>query len=277
MTARHAPGVDLSLSLSKRSCLGVLLGAMAVLVAGCGGEAARKQTDAATATPPAEPPIVDLTDPGQPVPPERFTMADPARLAPGDFLEIRIFGYPELSGTFLIAQDGRINMSLVGSVLAAGKTAEELDRDLTSAFGAYYRDVDVAVNVSARTDRFVYVLGELNRPGRFDFRTGERVIHALADAGGYTNKAREDGIILLRREPDGKDHVYRLDFSHVFASVAPKDIYLQPLDVVFVPKSRYKTAYEFAADFVDILSRSATSVLILDEIQRRTTALSIGR
>lgn len=259
--------------LSKRTFLGTLLLAGGAILASCGGEAARQQS----LPPPDGQPIVDLTDPSQPVPLERFTLADAARLAPGDFLEIRIFGYPELSGTFLISQDGRINMSLVGSVLAAGKTAEELDRDLTSAFATYYRDVDVAVNVSVRTERFVYVLGELNKPGRVDFRTGERVIHALADGGGMTNKAREDGIILLRREPDGKDHVYRLDFSQLFAQVVPKDIYLQPGDVVFVPKSKYKTAYEFAADFVDILQRSSTSALVINELKRRTQVISVGQ
>jgi protein involved in polysaccharide export with SLBB domain len=270
---RNAPGDELLSFLLKpqMSATALLLGA--VLGLGCGGP----QQTAGQAPDSQEAAIVDLTEPSRPIPIERFTMPDASSIGPGDFVEIRVFGYPELSGTFLVSQDGRLNLSLVGGVMAAGKTGDELDRDLTSAYSTYYRDVDVAVNVNARSERFVYVLGELNRPGRFDFRPGERVIHSLAEAGGMTGKAREDGIILLRREPDGKDHVYRLDFSHLFAAIAPKDIYLQPGDLVFVPKSRYKTAYDFAFDFVDILSRSATTALIFDELSRRTQSLTIAR
>lgn len=259
--------------LTRSQVVAVALLFGALLPLGC----ARSAGKARTGTPEDAQAVVELTDPGKPVPPERFPTPDAAQIGPGDFLDIRILGYPELSGTFLVAADGRINQSLVGSVQASGKTTEALDRDLTAAFSAYYRDVDVAVNVNARTERFVYVLGELGRPGRYDFRPGERVIHALADAGGYTNKAREDGIILLRREADGKDHVYRLDFSRLFAMVAPQDIYLQPGDVVFVPKSRYQTVYEFAYDFIDLLGRTATTALIVDDLSRRSRNLTIAR
>jgi hypothetical protein len=47
--------------------------------------------------------------------------------------------------------------------------------------------------------------------------------------------------------------------------------------VVFVPKSKFKTAYEFAYDFLDILGRSATSALIIDDLSRRTRNLTIGQ
>jgi protein involved in polysaccharide export with SLBB domain len=123
----------------------------------------------------------------------------------------------------------------------------------------------------------VYVLGEVLRPGRFEFRTGERVIHALADGGGLTGKARETGVILLRREGDGKDHVYRLDFEGLHARMVPQDIYLQPGDVVFVPKSRYGTVQEFASGFLDVVSRAATTAVSVEVLRSRTQALTVAR
>jgi polysaccharide export outer membrane protein len=241
-------------------------------LAGCGGPETSTRDPAQPG-----PAIVDLTDPSQPLPPERFLAPDAAWVAPGDFLDLRVLGFPELSGTFLVAPDGRINLSLVGSVQAAGKSAEELDRDITTALAAYYRNLDVAVNVNARGERNVYVLGEVGRPGRYDFRTGERVLHALADAGGMTSKARETSIGLLRREADGKDHVYRLDFSHFHTMVAPKDIYLQPGDVVFVPKSRFNTVTDFATSLLDVVGRSALTALYIDDLARRTSNLTLAR
>jgi len=245
------------------------------MVSGCGGPATKSSVPAQYVD---EPAIVDLTDPSKPPPVEQFLMPDGgAKIAPGDQLDLRVLGFPELSGRYLVAQDGRVNLSLIGSVQASGKSADEFDRDLTNAFSTYYRNLDVAVNVAERADRNVFVLGEVTKPGRYDFGTGDRVMHAIATAGGMTEKARENSIILMRREPDGLDHAYRLDFSQVMTQVAPRDIYLQPGDVVFVPKSRFRTATDFASTFLDVLQRGSLTALYLDDLSRRTQSLSLPR
>jgi polysaccharide export outer membrane protein len=182
----------------------------------------------------------------------------------------------ELSGTFLVAQDGRINLGLIGSVMAAGKTADELDRELTAAYGAYFRNLDVAVNVNARAERWVYVFGEVSRPGRYDFRGGDRVVHALAQGGGMLATARESAVTLLRSEADGADHVYQLDFGRLHDRVVPQDITLRPGDVIFVPKSRFRTITDFAKEFLDVLGRSATTTLVLKDLSDRTRSLTIS-
>lgn len=255
--------------MSARACIAAATALAALLAGGgCGGPAATRATEAA---------IVDLTNPGLPLPVERFQQPDAAHIAPGDELELRVLGFAELSGNFLVAQDGKINLSLVGPVQATGRTAAELDDDITKSFAQYYRNIDVAVNVHVRAERAVYVLGEVLRPGRYDFRTGERVLHALADGGGLTSKARENSIILLRREPDGADHAYRLDFGRIHEQLAPKDIYLQPGDVVFVPKSRFSTAADFASAFLDAVGRAATTTLVIDDLTGRARSLTIAR
>lgn len=253
---------------SRRVSIAAALAVAGVAAAGCGGNAARSGP---------EPGIVDLTDPSQPVPIERFVQPPAAHIQPGDFVELRILGFPELSGSFLVAQDGRVNLSLIGSVQAAGKSVDELDRDLTAALGAYFRNLDVAVNINARGERGVYVLGEVRAGGRYVYSTGDRVLHALALAGGMTDAARENGIVLLRRESDGRDHVYRLDFARLYAGVAPSDIYLQPGDVVFVPRSRFRTVTEFAKELLDVLGRASTTALVVTDLSNRTRALTISR
>jgi polysaccharide export outer membrane protein len=238
------------------------------VVAGCGGPAPRQPGGTAA--------IVDLTQPGVPVEQSRFIGQDIAAISPGDFLELRILGFLELSGTFLVAQDGRINLGLIGSVMAAGKTADELDRELTAAYGAYFRNLDVAVNVNARAERWVYVFGEVSRPGRYDFRGGDRVVHALAQGGGMLATARESAVTLLRREADGADHVYQLDFGRLHDRVVPQDITLRPGDVIFVPKSRFRSITDFAKEFLDVLGRSATTTLVLNDLSDRTRSLTIS-
>lgn len=250
----------------------VLAGAVVVALAGCGAPAQ---------VPPGSPhatsdAVVDLTS-STPIPPERFPNPGPSLVAPGDILDLRVLGFPELTGTFLVPQDGRINLSLIGSVQAAGRTADELDRDLTNAYSTYYRNIDVAVNVSTRVERFVYVIGEVTRPGRMDFRPGDRVVHAIALGGGMTQSARENTVILLRTEADGRDHCYALDFSQFYRKMPPQDIYLQPGDVVFVPKNRLRTVTEVGSAIMDVLGRAATTALVIDDLQSRTRNLSVVR
>jgi polysaccharide export outer membrane protein len=220
--------------------------------------------------------IVDLTS-ATPIPPERFPSPGPSTVAPGDILDLRVLGFPELTGNFLVAYDGRINLSLIGSVQAAGRTADELDRDLTTAYSTYYRNIDIAVNVSTRTERFVYVIGEVLRPGRMDFRPGDRVVHAIALGGGMTASARENTVILLRTEADGKDHCYALDFSQFYRKMPPQDVHLQPGDVVFVPKNRLRTVTEVGTAIMDVVGRAALTALVIDDLQSRTRALSTTR
>lgn len=245
-------------------------------LSGCGGSAARGT--AAGEPPGGAPGILDLTNPAVPVPPEKFLKPEPALIAPGDQLEIRVLNYPEISGVFWVAPDGRINLNLIGSVEAAGKSAEQLDRDLTTAYSTYIRNLDVAVSVILRAHRYVYVLGEVYRGNRYEFETGDRVLHGLALAGGMTEKARENSVVLFRRDTDGKDHAYKLDFSHMFALLSPQDIYLQPGDVILVPKSRIRTATDFGNAIFETLSRAGTTGLLVEDITNiRNRAVTIAR
>ena len=79
-------------------------------IAGCGGSSTRSSSDEAA--------IKDLTAPSITISEEAFLAQDNATISPGDILDLRILGFPELSGYFLVAQDGRINLSLIGSVMS---------------------------------------------------------------------------------------------------------------------------------------------------------------
>ena len=48
-------------------------------------------------------------------------------------------------------------------------------------------------------------------------------------------------------------------------------------DVVFVPKAKFQTVYEFSNNFLEVLSRGATTALVIDELQRRTQELVLPR
>jgi polysaccharide export outer membrane protein len=54
------------------------------------------------------------------------------KIGPHDVLDISVFGVPDLSGTVEVAENGSAQLPLIGEVPAAGKTAEEVEKDVTS-------------------------------------------------------------------------------------------------------------------------------------------------
>jgi len=269
------PGARRPPKLSPGRLLGALaLAGTGAAVSACGGRTV-VQPSAET-----EAGIVDLTNPAAPIPTERFLKPEVARIAPGDQLFIKALSYDELNVSVTVAQDGRINLSLLGSVEAGGRTLTELDDELTQAYSSYFRNFDLAVLLVESAPRTVYVLGQVRSGGgRFQFLPGDRVLHAVALAGGMLDTARENGVILVRRDPGGPDHAYRLDFSHIHHKLAPQDIYLQPGDVVYVPKSRFRTFTDFAKEFLDVVQRATVSTLLIDDLlfRERVQSISVGR
>src|SRR5262249_36268086 len=55
-----------------------------------------------------------------------------------DVVEFSVFKVPELTRTAQVAETGTINLPLVGEVKAAGRTAQELERELAKKLGAKY-------------------------------------------------------------------------------------------------------------------------------------------
>lgn len=246
------------------------LTALGVALAGCG---APKVVQRPAAEGPA---IVNLKNPDLEVPIERLVTAKYARIAPGDRLDIRVLNVDDLTGTFLVAPDGTVNLHLVGAMQAAGRTIQEFDDSLTVALQRYFRNIDVTVNLSERAARYVYVLGQVRNPGRYEMRAGDRVLHALGAAGGLNDDSRENGVVLLRRLPDGTDEAFRLEFHHIHNVVPPRDVLVQPDDIVFVPKGRFQTIADYAKEILEIVGRAATASLVVDDLFNiRTRTISV--
>ena len=55
-----------------------------------------------------------------------------------DVLDISVFQVPELTKSVQVADTGTINLPLIGEVVVAGKTAQQVERDLTTKLGAKY-------------------------------------------------------------------------------------------------------------------------------------------
>ena len=121
-----------------------------------------------------------------------------------DKLRIEVFGVETLQRSVAVDGDGRVSFPLVGQLQAQGKTAAELaseiERGLRSA--NYVRDPDVTVNIVEAPGRTVAVDGEVARPGEFAVLPNATLMRAVALAGGLTEDARIDDVVMFRTVGD---------------------------------------------------------------------------
>lgn len=139
-----------------------------------------------------------------------------------------------------VDSQGYINMPIIGRVECAGMTREELAQNIETLIreGGYIQDPSVNVRFASLT---LSVVGEVNRPGRYDIKKDKLTIfEALALAGDMTIYGKRDDVLVVR-EVDGKNTVTTLDLRspEVFNSPC---YYLEQNDVVIVNPNKYKAA-----------------------------------
>jgi polysaccharide export outer membrane protein len=136
------------------------------------------------------------TKPGSPASPTSGSSTQ-LRLSAGDKLRVTVFGEDKLSGEYQIDTAGYLSLPLAGTIEAAGSTKPELEQALTTKLKSeYLRNPKVTVEVIAY--RPFYVLGEVQKPGEYPYRTGLNVLSAIAIGGGVTYRAN-NGTVLIQR------------------------------------------------------------------------------
>lgn len=121
----------------------------------------------------------------------------PYLLDAGDRLRVVVFGHQDLSGEFAVNSDGLIAFPLAGEVRAAQLTPQELETAIAGALEPkYLRNPRVSVEVL--NYRPFYIMGEVRGPGSYPWSSGLTVRNAVALAGGYTYRAKENYVLITR-------------------------------------------------------------------------------
>ena len=147
-----------------------------------------------------------------------------AVLRPGDRIKVTVFGEDRLSGDYEIDGSGLVSLPLTGSATAAGLTQREFESALAEKLRrAYLKEPQVTVDRVAM--RPFYILGEVEKPGEYSYRSGLDIWRAMALAGGQTYRA-SSSTVAIQRAGDTEFHDYKM----------ATDVSVGPGDVVRVPQ-----------------------------------------
>ncbi len=168
---------------------------------------------------------------------QAFTLADELYLLnPGDRLEITVWEEEQLKQDVVVLPDGSISFPLVGHITAAGKTTEELAGLLRERLRKFIPDAEINVRMLAADGNVIYVTGEVAKPGALAMTRPTNVMQALSMAGGLTEFAKKNSIIVLRREADGRNKSLPFEYGDVEdGENIDSNILLQAGDTIVVP------------------------------------------
>ncbi len=159
--------------------------------------------------------------------------ASAALLRPGDSLTITLQGIPDPSvNNVQIDEQGLLSLPYIGTVTASGLTSAELSQRIRQTYldRKFYTAIDVSVAV---TERYVYVGGEVARPGRIIWTPDLTLTKAVQAAGGFTLYAREAQVSLVRDRT-----AYAIDATLALRQ-PDQDPRLVPGDSITVPRSAF--------------------------------------
>ena len=152
----------------------------------------------------------------------------------GDVLAIAVWRYPDVSTEVVVRPDGKISVPLVNEIQAAGLTPERLRQTITAALGLYLENPSVTVQVKAVNSRQVFVVGQVAKPGAYPLNQSMTVIQLLAAAGGLTNFAKSNAVVIVR-EVGGSSVTIPFDYAaFVSGQQLNQNIALMPGDTVIV-------------------------------------------
>lgn len=153
----------------------------------------------------------------------------------GDILTITTWKEPDFTvDSVRVRSDGKITFPLLDDIQAEGLTTMDLKMAVQKKLSVYVEAPNVTVTLINPMSRQFYILGEILRTGEYPLIKKLTVMQAFALAGGFTEWADKNKILLYRRG-NNKEETIIIRYKDIINGDFSKDIQLQPDDTIIVP------------------------------------------
>ena len=160
-------------------------------------------------------------------------------IGPGDKLKVQFLMTPELGEDVTVGPDGTIALRSAGHVRAEGLTAPQLEQAITTASRKLLRQPIVTVSITDPVAAVVYVGGSVRKSGAYSIAGRRGLLEVITLADGLDTEAREDEVVLIRRNPQNRPMLKTIDLqSFISTANTPADVPLYAGDIIFVPRNK---------------------------------------
>ena len=131
---------------------------------------------------------------GTPLPAQSAAGEEKVTLAPGDLLKVKIWREEDLSGEYLVNENGTVTLPLLGEQHVTGASLPEVRDLLLAQYRVHLRNPSISITPLRR----INILGEVNKPGLYEVDPTVSLAGAVALAGGATPAGKLDNIRIIR-------------------------------------------------------------------------------
>lgn len=166
------------------------------------------------------------------------------RIGARDLLEIRIFGYEDMTTTVRVSEDGSITLPFLKKVEVEGLSKGELEIKLNQLYAEkYLENPQVTIFIREYRSKMVSVIGAVVNQGQYELLGRQTLVEIITMAGGITAVAGED--IFVTRAYEETSQVLKIPIEELLKGDIIFNIVLQPKDIIHVPIERLVKVYVF--------------------------------
>ena len=151
-----------------------------------------------------------------------------------------------------VTPEGTISLPAIGTVNAQGLTLPELQIELNERYRQIVEGIQINPILVQRAPRYVFVVGEVKTPGRFELTGPTTAIQAISMAGSWRVGANLRQIVVFRRGDDWRLLATMINLQAALLGnqpCPPGEIWIDDSDIIIVPKSNIL----IADDFIDLV------------------------
>lgn len=153
-------------------------------------------------------------------------------IAPGDELQIAVWGELNFSRQLIVSRTGQIILPDAGPISVQGMNYTQAGSMIKSRLSHFYKSFDVSVTLARLHSIQVFVVGEARRPGSYTVSSFSTLVNAIFASGGPSSRGSMRDIQLKRGDKSIRHFdLYRL----LVEGDKSEDSQLVPGDVIFIP------------------------------------------
>jgi polysaccharide export outer membrane protein len=163
---------------------------------------------------------------GKPVasqqPTNTFGLGKEYRVGPNDLLDIEVLNLDNGKRTVRVNSAGTVTLPLVGTVVVAGLTQEQVETHIAELYGEkYLQNPQVSVFIREFTTERITVDGAVAKPGIYPLVGQMTLLRVIALAGGFGNIANSTEVKLFRQGEKGQRVVATFDVDRIRSGKDP--------------------------------------------------------
>lgn len=194
-------------------------------------------------------------------PPAAVAEASKYTLGPDDVIEVDVRRHPEFSGKYTVTAEGKIEYKFIGDILVEGLTKVQLQERLTSILSDYIIEPEINVQIMQYMSKVYYVIGEVNRPGKFYMKGNTiSVLEAMIQAGLPNQASSTRKCRLISPNIKGRAKVRYVNvYELLYGGNLKCNLDMNPGDILYIPSTVVAKVIKIIRPVSDTVSSAAGS------------------